>query len=559
MSNIARPLASASCAPSNALRRIGVWGWFVVLATLLAIFGPHPAVAQATGAEVDRATSGAPATGTPGKPAADHAASSGVKTAGAPADRSQSDSPTDSAVSPVIASPNCVPTVMLVGDEARDPSAGELPDLAAVERAFAQVISHVTPSVVGLRVKRRYIAPAGLNGADANGDAFFEQTVIVNGSGSVIDADGLILTNEHVVQSAKEIEVYFSDGRMVAGEVVGSDPRSDLAIVRAERRGLRPIRWCDYSDVRRGQWTIAIGNPFGLGNDGQLCVSVGVISNLNRRLPGLGEQDDRLYADMLQTTASINPGNSGGPLFNARGELLGIVTAMHTRAGSDDGVGFAIAMNPAKRLLVDRLASGRPIEYGYAGLVVRSPEPAERRAAEIDDPIGAAIDMIEPGGPADDAGLLEGDLIVALNGRSVAGASDLVERIGALPVGSAANVELFRGQSRRSVAIKIERRQFSRVAWLRGGAVLWRGLRLANLDAESRERLEVDSFARGVVIVDVIPTSPAGRARIEPGDIIERVEQLPVRDVDGFERATRDRQGPVIVWLRKGGQRLIQP
>src|SRR4030095_233605 len=171
--------------------------------------------------------------------------------------------------------------------------------------------------------------------------------------------------------------ILFHDGKTAVGTVLATDPRSDLAIVHVDRHGLPAAKLCDRARIARGQWTLALVNPYGLGNDGKLSVSIGVISNLNRKLPGLGEADDRLYSDMIQTTAAINPGNSGGPLFNIHGEVVGIVTAMHTRAAADEGVGFAIPLTPGRRTIIDKLKQGRSIEYGYIGLTTHNADSGE--------------------------------------------------------------------------------------------------------------------------------------------------------------------------------------
>ena len=205
-----------------------------------------------------------------------------------------------------------------------------LADLDTLQQAFQKVAERVAPSVVGIRVQRRHVlSPAGSDSADSA--AVLEQRVVVNGSGSIVSPDGLILTNEHVIQAADDIRVLLYDGTDLPADVLMADPRSDFAVLKVSRTGLVPVRMGDWSTVARGQWSVVVGNPFGLGSDGHLSVAVGVVSNLGRQLPGLGETDDRFYNDMLQTTAPINPGHSGGPLFNIHGELIGVVTAMHTR------------------------------------------------------------------------------------------------------------------------------------------------------------------------------------------------------------------------------------
>lgn len=269
---------------------------------------------------------------------------------------------------------------VLVGD-------GGLAELRELETAFQGVITKVAPSVVSIRTERVCRPQVGWSrAADAP-----EQLVVVNGSGAVWSAGGQILTNEHVVRDARAIRVTFADGRECGGRVIGADPQADLALVQVEREGLRPVRVGVMAAMRRGQWALVIGNPFGLGGDGQLSVSTGVIANLNRSLPGLDPDDDRLYTDMIQTTTPINPGNSGGPLFNLSGEMIGIVTAMHTRAGADEGVGFAIPLAPNRLTRIERLQARAPQQAKRAVelLTVDAASAAERTSATSSASSGA--------------------------------------------------------------------------------------------------------------------------------------------------------------------------
>lgn len=247
-------------------------------------------------------------------------------------------------------------TALLFSALAALPAAAEEPlaELQRLQTAFQDVADRVSPTVVGIRAHRRL-----------SGEGFGTgQIVLVNGSGTVIDANGIILTNEHVVQRTHDLQVVFHDGTQVPGRVLAADKRNDLALIKVDRSGLPAARICQWPTVARGQWTVVVGNPFGIGSDGKLSVSVGVISNLGRSLPGLGETDNRLYNDMIQTTAEINPGNSGGPLFSLNGELLGVVTAMHTRSGGDAGAGFAIPMTPTRLQAIARLKTSQPAFAG---------------------------------------------------------------------------------------------------------------------------------------------------------------------------------------------------
>ncbi len=432
---------------------------------------------------------------------------------------------------------------------AGEPPADGVADLAAVERAFQQVAERVSPSVVGIRAQRR---------AGGTGDArLLEQPVLVNGTGAVVAADGLILTNEHVVQGATTIDVLLHDGRKLPATVFAVDARSDLAILHVARTDLTPVSFADYAGVTRGQWCVVIGNPYGLGQDGQLSVSVGVVSNLNRQLPGLGEVDDRFYSDMLQITAPINPGNSGGPLFNLRGELLGVVTAMHTRTPTEEGIGFAIPMSPFKRRVIDTLCRGEPVHHGYLGLTVRALQPAERDA--LGTVRGVAVQQAEPGGPAAAAGLAPDDLILTFEGQAIHGPAHLAELAGQAPIGSRVQLTYVRGGAPAEALVNIVQRDLSRVAWMRSGAVTWRGMRVTDLSEDARRKLCVDDDARGVVVIDVEAGTPASQARLQIGDVIEQIGGLPVSDTVAFMARVREVAGTLEVVLRDGRARTISP
>jgi serine protease Do len=438
------------------------------------------------------------------------------------------------------------------------PLAGAEPlaTVKSLEQAFRTVAEQVRPSVVGLRVQRRYFS-ARPGGDDSSSAPLLDQVVTVNGTGTVVREDGLILTNEHVVQSALRIDVLLHDGRTLAGAIVAADPRCDLAILRVARGDLHPATMCRWEDVARGQWTIAVGNPFGLGQDGKLSIAVGVISNLGRRLPGLGEMDDRLYSDMVQITTPIHPGNSGGPLFNVRGEWVGVVTAMHTRSAADEGVGFAIPLSAARRRQITCLMDGRSIEYGYLGLTVRDLPPVESPPDQRE--AGVIVQNLDSDGPAARAGLRVGDRLVRLNERPVRSAAELLEQVGECPIGSRVVLVVQRDVASMALEVDVMRRDVTRVGWMRGGAILWRGLRLADVTREVRDRFQVESAARGVVVIE------AARERSEPGpgvsvgDVIEGVGDRAVRDTYDFGDLVRNQDGPVLLRVRRKGHIVIPP
>lgn len=418
---------------------------------------------------------------------------------------------------------------------------GASPAPQQLEREFQASIQRVTPSVVGLRVERRLESVADS-----------ELRILVNGTGTVLTADGLLLTNEHVIQNADTIEVIFSDGQRAAATLVGSDVRADLAVLRVARGGLSPARFADPQRVARGQWTLAVGNPIGLGGDGNLSVSVGIVSNLQRRLPGLGEQDDRQYADMIQTTAAIHPGNSGGPLFNLAGEMIGIVTAMHTRSADDDGIGFAIPLTPARQEMIASLARGASLAHGYVGLVVRMPNSADPAAR------GVIVERVESDGPAATAGVRSGDQLLRVEGREITGVGQFTDQIGALKPGARASVDLQRAGRSIRVEIVIEQRASQRVAWLRGNATVWRGLRVADLTPPLRH-VRAGEANEGVLALQVRAGSPAEQAGLREGDVIVSVAGAAVRDALAFRQRVEHEPGVVRITVRQRGELVVAP
>ncbi|MEW6252496.1 MAG: trypsin-like peptidase domain-containing protein [Planctomycetota bacterium] len=427
----------------------------------------------------------------------------------------------------------------------------DVADLDAIQRAFQKIVDDVAPSVVGIRARKK-VPERGYDLADDGGG---DQYVVINGSGTVIAPEGLILTNDHVVGGASTIDVLFHDGQRLRGALFASDPRSDLAIIKTSRKNLPPARFCNWTAVARGQWSIALGNPFGLGGDGQLSVAIGVISNLGRHLPGLGEVDDRFYNDMIQVTAPINPGNSGGPLFNIRGELVGIVTAMHTRSAADEGVGFAIPMTPVKLRLVQALSKGEAVEYGYLGVTVRQPDAVERERLGV--AYGVVVQRVEPNGPADQAGLRPGDYILRYEQQAVNGPAHLAELAGQSLVGTSVRLEVLHGEKTDTLQVTVAPRHLNRVTLMRGSGVTWRGMRLS--DVPERTTPDSVTLPAGVLVVDVEQESPAALAAIKVGDVIADIDGRPVPNTSAFLARIREVQGTAELLLDSGDRREVPP
>lgn len=416
-------------------------------------------------------------------------------------------------------------------------------DPRALERAFKSVVERAALSTVSIRARRPLVfpqKPANNEQFTAPREDLFARGALINGSGVVLDERGAILTNEHVVQGAGEITILNHAGESFTARIVATDPRSDLAVLQCDSGTWYPPQWADSGELFRGQWVIATGNPFGLASDGRACAAVGTIANLGRRLPGLGDADDRLYYDMVQVTCSIHPGNSGGPLFDIEGRLIGIVTAMHTRAAADEGIGFALPLSPAKRRVIESLRAGEAIAYGYLGLSVRPDQHTSR----------LCVEAVEPKGPADAAGVRVGDVIVSLNGQSCGDLGHFAEQVGACRAGDIAELALSRGGSWAFCKIRVDRRQLLRVACFQGDAVLWRGARLSEVTPRARVALAGDYACSGVVVTDVVNGSSAETSGLSAGDVIIKLGDLSIGCLDDFERLMRRNTGRVQIGLR---------
>ena len=334
-----------------------------------------------------------------------------------------------------------VPRASAVG-----PGSG-IADLEAIEDAFVALASKVSPSVVAISTKydSRRARPGGEGGPP------------MVGSGVVIDADGLILTNDHVIQAGDRIYATLHTGRRYRARLVARDERSDLSVIRIDAEDLTAVEFGDLSDVRVGQFALAMGNPFGSAKDGQSSLSYGIVSALGKSLRELEEGDRRYYGNLIQTTADINPGNSGGPLFNIQGQLIGINTAIETSSGVSEGLGYAIPISGRTRHIIDSLARGEAVEYGFLGVDI-SVDRAARRRVGLANPWGVVVTEVFPRTPAELAGLREDDLILKYDAEPVKNEDHLVRMVSATPVGECVPLLIYRDRRELVLEATIARR-----------------------------------------------------------------------------------------------------
>ncbi len=271
-------------------------------------------------------------------------------------------------------------------------------DLAGLEAQFEAIAERVAPSVVAISAACDPIDADDVARSEELNPERLERRLSgitrTVGTGFVIDAGGYIATNEHVVAECEQIWVTTDEGKVYPAIVVGSDPRADLAVLKIPVGGLTPVRYAPPNSIKRGQWTIALGNPYGMAAEGEMAMSVGVISATGRSLQKLSSKENRLYTNLLQTSAEINPGNSGGPLFNLAGEVIGINTAVVLPQKQTNGLGFAIPLLDGAQAALQNLRHGREVVYGYVGLIVSNATARDRRDAGVDAMIGARVDVI---------------------------------------------------------------------------------------------------------------------------------------------------------------------
>ncbi|MCW5889192.1 MAG: DegQ family serine endoprotease [bacterium] len=340
-----------------------------------------------------------------------------------------------------------------------------------------------------------------------------------SGSGFVISADGVIVTNNHVVEDAKDITVTFADGRELSAKVLGHDPKTDLAVIKVDAHDLAVARLGDSDEVSVGDWVVAIGNPFGLDN----TVTAGIVSAKGRAI-GAGP-----YDDFIQTDAPINPGNSGGPLLDEDGNVIGINTAIFSQNGGSVGIGFAIPINLAKRL-VPQLEKGH-VTRGWLGVAIQKITPDLAESLGLENTRGALVAQVTPKSPAAKAGIQAGDVITTFAGKPLKDQSSLPTLVADTPVGATVPVEVVRHGKTQTVEVTIRKLEEEEVAVDTSSPAKgqW-GLALRELGPEQRSQRELGGD-EGVLVADVAPDSPAAEAGIKPGDVLVEVNRTPVGSV----------------------------
>ncbi|MCI4660218.1 MAG: DegQ family serine endoprotease [Neomegalonema sp.] len=442
----------------------------------------------------------------------------------------------------------------------------------SVPGSFADLAERLSPAVVNISTSQTVSAPNRRSpfppgspfeeffkdffdreGAGPNNSPRKVQSL---GSGFVIDAEGYVVTNNHVIEGADEIDVNFPNGDTFPAKLIGTDPKTDIALLKIqEDRTFPHVPFADSDKARVGDWVVAIGNPFGLGGS----VSAGIISARNRNI------NAGPYDNFIQTDAAINRGNSGGPLFNMDGEVVGVNTAIISPSGGSIGIGFSVPANLAKNVIAQLREFGQT-RRGWLGVQIQEIDDSMAEAIGLDRARGALVAGVDNDGPAKAGGIRSGDVILSFDGREVKAMRDLPRLVADTEVGRAVEVEVLRNGETRNLTVEIallaeqtaaaDERNAPEIAQ-GSGSIQALGLVIEPLNRENRERFGIDSDLEGVVVTEVDGASSAAERGIRPGDVIAEVGQKAVRAPAEVQDLIELEQGAgkksVLLMLNRGG------
>jgi serine protease Do len=377
------------------------------------------------------------------------------------------------------------------------------------------------------------------------------------GSGVIVNPDGYILTNNHVISGASDIEVFTRDQKKYRARVIGADPRTDVAVIKVDASGLPTVAFAESSKLKVGDIVFAIGDPFGVGE----TATMGIVSATGRALGGAIEH----YEDFIQTDAPINPGNSGGALIDLAGNLVGINTAILSGGGGgNEGIGFAIPADLARNVMNQIVEHGKVVR-GYLGVTIQNLNPDLAKAFGLNQGGGALVGDVSPGSPGAKAGLQRGDVILQLNGAPVSSSNDLSLKISQMAPGSVAHLQVDRNGQKQDINVTLgefpENGQLGQPSGGKGSATI--GLQVQNLTGDLRQQLGLPAGATGVVVTGVNPNSAAAAAGIQEGDVIEEVDRKPVHSTDDYQHAMAGAGNrPVLLLISRQGSTVyvvVQP
>ncbi len=376
-----------------------------------------------------------------------------------------------------------------------------------------------------------------------------QQRPMAVGSGFILSDNGYVVTNNHVVEGAEEVSIRLADRREFDAEVVGTDPRSDLALLKVDGDDLPTLKLAEPNKLDVGEWVLAIGSPFGL----DYSVTAGIVSAMGRSLPT--EQREN-YVPFIQTDVAINPGNSGGPLFNLDGEVVGVNSQIYTRSGGSIGLSFSIPVNVVINV-VEQLKEHGAVTRGWLGVSIQDVDVNLAESLGLDRPMGALVAQLTKDGPADKGGIEPGDVIVRFDGADIDTSAALPHVVGLVTPGSRVDVDVVRNGKTKSLKVKVGGLEADQSLQVGGRADTAAGEdRLGLVVAEaSPQELENNGVSAGVTVRSVRPDSPAARAGIQPGDVITLVGQEPVKSTEAYGRVVDGLEpgSPVALRLIRGG------
>ncbi|MCF6185957.1 MAG: DegQ family serine endoprotease [Desulfobulbaceae bacterium] len=434
-------------------------------------------------------------------------------------------------------------------------------------KAFASVAKKVSPAVVFIQVKMATQSPPAMEFSPPFGgnspfdEEFFRRFfgpsfpgqqgqprqaprrhAMGQGSGFIVSTDGYILTNNHVVNDAEKITVKLQDGREFTAKTIGTDPHSDVALIKIDAKGLPMLTLGDSDALEVGEWVVAIGSPFGLSH----TLTVGVVSAKGRSSVGLAD-----YENFIQTDAAINPGNSGGPLLNIRGEAIGINTAIFSRSGGYMGIGFAIPINMAKNIEQQLLKHGK-VTRGWLGVMIQDVDKDLAKSFDLDTTQGVLISGVTEKSPAEKSGMKQGDVIIAIDEKPLANVAGLRNAIAMTAPETKIILTIIRDGKERKLPVTIGEQpsDFGSVAKQSGKSPLGKmGLSLQDLTPELADQFGYRKD-QGVLIAGVEPDSPAGRVGLQAGQLIEEVNKTPVKNLNQLQQVLAKSKNPEQVLLR---------
>jgi len=430
-------------------------------------------------------------------------------------------------------------------------------------RSFASIVKEVSPSVVNISTTRKASREAVPFTNDPVLDFFSpfrgqemprprkERSL---GSGVIVSEDGYIITNYHVIENAEEIRITLYDRTGLEGRVVGIDPKTDIAVIKIERDGLQAIRWGDSDALEVGEFILAIGNPFGLTN----TVTMGIISAVGRANVGIAD-----YEDFIQTDAAINPGNSGGPLVNVKGEVVGINTAIFSRSGGYQGIGFAVPSNMARNVFTQLVTKGKVVR-GWIGVSIQDLNTELARNFGLRNTNGALVSDVIRNSPAERGGIMRGDVIVAIDNRKIDSVAALRNVVAQSPIGSEVAVKVVRDRKIRDLTVTIAElpREYTEPS-----PEIFReeirkevlgGLTVIELSRDIARQLGLGAGEKGVVIFSIAPGSPADEAGLKKGDVIQEMGGQPVETLRDFNQAIASAgdSSDIVVLINRNGRRF---